>query len=136
MKLCCYECKGPFGLSRRYRLGRAFCSQRCLDAWTLGLDQEVCRLRRLSCFRPPARFPALKPPWYRAGSGNLNRSISGLSRRNNALWRPSLPLSTFNSGVPVGQLCLFLRQQLAERGDLSGFSFGSEQLFQGATIRA
>jgi hypothetical protein len=53
MKLRCYECHGPFGLTRRHVWGRAFCSQPCIDAWKLGLDQEVCRLRRIAWFKPP-----------------------------------------------------------------------------------
>jgi hypothetical protein len=36
MKLRCFQCFGPFGLTRHHHHCHAFCSQRCLDSYKLG----------------------------------------------------------------------------------------------------
>jgi hypothetical protein len=60
MKLRCYHCKGPFGLTRHHAKGRAFCCQRCVDAW---LDR-LAILRNFLYSKPPDELdPALfRPP--------------------------------------------------------------------------
>lgn len=33
MKLRCFQCRGPFGLTRRYHHCHAFCCEKCLEAY-------------------------------------------------------------------------------------------------------
>jgi hypothetical protein len=95
IRLRCYECKGPFGLSRRHHWGRAFCSQTCLDAWKLGLDHEVARLRRLSWFKPPdlntsvTQKPPEAPALIRGCSNQLSYPATESSRQGREMNRGS-----------------------------------------------
>jgi hypothetical protein len=40
MKLRCFQCAGPFGLTYRCHLGRKFCSQKCVDDYKLGRPRK------------------------------------------------------------------------------------------------
>ena len=36
MKQCCFQCNGPFGLTRHRHCCRAFCKQKCVDDYKYG----------------------------------------------------------------------------------------------------
>jgi hypothetical protein len=47
---CCVQCGGPFGLMRRRRAGKQFCSQKCADQHADGVRKAVAIRARLYAF--------------------------------------------------------------------------------------
>lgn len=57
MKLRCYQCRGKFGLSRRYHERKSFCSRKCVDAYIASLEAKVQERRAAIKLVRLARHP-------------------------------------------------------------------------------